>query len=224
MKSLRSTAAVAVVAATASIAQGQRLQIDVNNVPFQARNQAGAPAPFNGVTHTGSVAFGFAAFSGVEGVLIQPAAGGLFEPQTAFNGALSSFNLVINLSNGLVTGGFLDVDLNGFPGPGGDRYAATLNAAGQVRPVAIGGFTIDSLSLNGTFSDADFRGVDVTPWFNAQGSNGFLTGDLLAFKINPNASGAGIGDVDTFTSVPSQGSLACLAVAGLVAARRRRSV
>lgn len=196
----------------------QILQMDVNDLSYQVTDAQGNPASFGGVTHSGTVSLFDGANAAIQGVLKKSGPGFPFIADPLFTASLSSMSLDINLSGGLVTGGSLSVSISS-----GDTYTAILDASGQVRTTVIGGFTIDAATLQGTFSDSNFGGSDITSWFNAQGGAGALFGNLLTFKFNPSPDGTGVADVDLFVSdVPAPAGAALLGLAGLFAGRRRR--
>jgi MYXO-CTERM domain-containing protein len=214
-------AAVTMMGLAAPCALGQRtMQFDVNGLDFQARNSAGAPAPFGGVTHTGSFVLNdVIPPSLLVDLAIRAAPGAPFLAQPSQN--MTDFTMVINLSSGNVTGGTLSIDINGGPSGGGDRYSASLSAAGGVEPFVGGGFMIEGLSTTGMFSDALFGPIDIADFVEAEGGAG-LNGSFLAFRINPDATGAGNADIDAFVTAPTPGAAVCLGLGGLVALRRRR--
>jgi MYXO-CTERM domain-containing protein len=216
MKSLYVSAAIAGLAMAASTASAQRmLQMDINVLDFQARNSAGAPAPFGGLTHTGSLVLSDGTGSVLNDLAIQTGGpGNPFMPQ-AFTGSLGDVAITINLNSGMVTGGSMMVHV------GSDMYSATIAPGGSVTTYVGGGFKIDSLTSAGMFSGATFAGVNIADFFAAQG--GGLPGSFLNFRIIPDANGAGTSDIDIFVSnVPTPGSLALLGMGGVLAARRRR--
>lgn len=210
------TAAAALAAVCGMAPAQQTLQFDVNNAYFQARDAAGADAAFGGTSHTGSLVFDFSApFTKLKSVAIRSAPDSAFENQLSYFGTLTDFDMVIELVAGAVTGGSIRLAVDT-----GDVYEAEIvHGIGSVKGTAIGGFTVDPLTQDGAFSDADFAGVDVGAWF---AQNGSLLGYELAFKIQPTGAGNGYADADIFVVVPSPGSLACLGLAGLVVASRRR--
>ena len=221
-KSLKGAAALTAVflCAQAGLAQSRVLQFDLNNLGFQAYNVLGAPAPFGGLTHTGALdLFDSLPTTQLLAVLISTG-GGPFQNQPGAPWNLTDCVLNINLSNGNVTGGSFSVDINGGPGGGGDRYSASIGAAGSVSTYVGGGFKIEGLTLAGSFSDASFGPVNVSDFFSGSPN---LQGSFLTFRIQPDANGAGFADTDAFVSnVPAPGSMACLAAAVFVACRRRR--
>ena len=218
-----SALAAAAVMASASSALAQRtLQWDVNNLQFQARNAAGAPTPFGGLTHTGSVTLtDTVPTSELAAISIRSDPGQPFVPQPGAPWNMSDLALTINLNAGMVTGGSFSIDLNGGPGPG-DRYTAILGNAGAVTPFVGGGYKVEGLTTTGLFTDASFGSVSVADFFAAQGGTPGLLGSFLSFRINPDPNGASIADLDAFVTVPSPGTVACLGIAGLFFAPRRR--
>jgi hypothetical protein len=217
---------VATAALFVSAGQGQvrTMQFDLNNLAFQAMNQAGAPAPFGGTTHSGSLVLqDQLPTTQLVGVLMSTAGGPfMLQPGNPWN--LTDSSLQINLNGGNVTGGSLLVDVNGGPTGGGDRYSATLAAAGHVANYVGGGFMVEGLTVNGAFSDATFGTVNVADFFAAQWTPPLLQGSFLTFRIQPNGSGAGFADTDVFvTNIPTPaGSIACLIAGAIIAVRRRR--
>jgi hypothetical protein len=206
------------------MAQDRRMQFDLNGLAYQAFNSAGAPSAFGGTTHTGSIQFTEQIPPSVL-LAIKMRTGGAGNPfiNQSFTGGLSDLAFNINLVGGNVTGGTVLMDVNGGPGGGGDRYTASILAGGSVQPFVGGGFTIDSLTASGHFSDNNFAGVPIADFFAAQNTPGFLTGDFLAFSINPSPSGSGNADIDLFVNnVPAPAGLGLLGGVTLLAVRRRR--
>lgn len=205
-----------------AIAQERTLQLDVNNIAFQARNALGAPSAFGGLTHTGSLHMMYEApHTELLAVLIKTGAGP-FLPQ-AFMGSLTGATVHIDLNAGAVTGGSMLFDVNGGPATGGDRYSAIIGASGQVSTFVGGGFQIEGLTNSGMFSSPSYGSVNIADFHANQGGN-FLIGSFLSFRIQPNAAGAGTADIDVFVSnIPSPGAFALLATGGLFAMRRRRA-
>jgi hypothetical protein len=213
----------AMVAAQVASAQPRTLQFDLNNLAYQSLNASGAPVPFGGLTHTGSLAFSDSLPTTQLVAILISTAGGPFVNQPGAPWNLTDCVLNVNLSNGNVTGGSFSVDLNGGPGGGGDRYSAAIGAAGNVSTYVGGGFKVEGLTMNGAFSDALYGTVNVADFFAAQGTPPFLQGSFLSFRIQPDANGAGFADTDAFvSSVPEPGSLACLLAAAAIVVRRRR--
>jgi hypothetical protein len=204
--------------ASASVASPV-LHLDVNGVTTQARNTAGAAAPFTGINHSGSITFGFqAGVSALVAMESQPFIGG---PATnlGFTGSLTNFTGTINLTNGTVTGGSMRADVNS-----GDFYQTSITpGSGTVQTFAGGGFTIQGLTFNGQFQDATFGNVNISQWF------GFpANGSFLQFNFNPNANGASNADVDIFVqAIPlppaALSGMATLTGLGLLGAARRRA-
>jgi hypothetical protein len=208
--------------ATAADAQQRRLQFDINNLSYQFLNSVGAPAAFPGTTATGTFQIvDQLPTSILNGILIRTGAASNPFVSQSFTGGLSDVAININLAAGLVTGGSVLIDLNGGPAAG-DRYTANIIAGGSVQDSVVpvpGSFTIDSLTAGGHFSDNNLAGVAIADFFPSS----VLTGDFLAFRINPNAQGNGFADVDLFVNnVPTPGPAALLALGGVLAFRRRR--
>jgi hypothetical protein len=204
----------------ASQANAQRgFQFDLNNFGFLSLNQAGGQIPFGGTTHTGSLAMSDALpITQLVAVGISGGPGQAYAVQPGAPWVLTDAALNINLVNGNVTGGNFQVDINGGPGAGGDRYSATIGAGGSVTTFIGGGFKVEGLTTTGQFSDAAWGGVAIADF-----SGNALTGSFLSFRIQPNAQGAGFCDADAWvTAIPSPGSLACVLAGGLIVARRRR--
>jgi hypothetical protein len=205
--------ASALLAAPATMATAQVLQFDVNSISYTVLDGSGTPGAFGGEAHTGAVELSLGA-GRLPAVHIQENPPfGPFEFQAGFTGALSGLDVRFDLDNGDVTGGHLRLELDT-----GVFYEADVDAIGSVDALLSGGFTIDYSTSSGSFSDADFAGVDVTRWFDF---NGQLPGSGLFFRFNPE-SPTGTADTDIFVAVPAPASLALLAAAGIVATRRRR--
>jgi hypothetical protein len=203
-----------------ALAQDRTLQLDINNLAFQANNALGAPAAFGGTSHTGSLHMTHQAqMTELVGVLMKTGTGP-FILQSQFTGSLTAATVEFNLNNGAVVGGMMSFDVNGGPGSGGNRYSATITPGAIVETYVGGGFQINGLTTSGMFSGPDWGGVGIADFFAAQGGAS-LPGSYLAFRIQPDSQGAGSADIDVFV-IPSPGSLACLAVGGLLAMRRRR--
>jgi hypothetical protein len=220
MKTLLAAAAVAGLAASTVSAQVRDMQFDVNSVVFQAyagSNGTGGAVPFGGLTHTGSLVLSDqAGLSVLNDIAIRTGGpSNPFLPQS-FSGSLTDASVVINLTNGNVTGGTLMLQVGG---AGGDTYSTLIGAAGNVSTYVGGGFKIEGLTHNGTVTDANFAGVAIADFF-AQSGN--LNGSFLNFRIQPDAQGAGNADIDVFVTVPAPGSLALLGLGSAAALRRRR--
>ena len=197
-------------------AQLQVIQFDINGIGAQARNAAGASAPFGGLTHTGSLALQSQASLTELLTMGISTNGGSFVVQ---GGPWNLTNLVmtINLSNGNITGGSMSFDVSGGP-PGGDNYHATVAAAGHVANYVGGGFLLEGLTTSGAFSDASFGSVAIANFFPSTN----LQGNFLLHLDTPGANGASFADLDDFVqSVPGPAS-AMVLVAGVMACARRR--
>jgi hypothetical protein len=193
MRVLCGAALATVLAASAAANAAMTLQFDVNGIQVQSTNGSGANSAFGGLSHTGSVNFSFA--SGITRLVDIAISNGTGAPQAqGFNGSLANFTGNITMSNGQVTGGSLNIAING------DTYTAQIvSNVGSVSNYIGGGYKIEGLTFNGLFSDATFGNVDVSPWFNSQTLGGLL-GSFLQFNFNPNASGASFADMDIFVN------------------------
>jgi hypothetical protein len=204
-------------AGAAAQASDPILQLDLNGMGIHARNAAGGLSAFGGLTHTGSVDIFFApSISELAGVSINANPPGPFIDQ-GFNGVLTNVVGTISLVNGNVTGGSLSVQVNGGTADPSTYSALIMPNVGAVHTYVGGGFTIEGLTFNGAFDDSSFGNVNVTPW-----RSGSLNGSFLQFNFSPNASGSGFADIDAFVVAPAPGTLAGLAMGGLMLARRRR--
>jgi hypothetical protein len=214
---------VAAVLTAASAASADLvLHMDVNSIQAQATNGAGANTAFGGLNHTGAVQFSFDVNSSILAAIDIQDGNGTPINQT-LTGQLINFTGRINLSNGMVTGGNINVQATG-----GDTYTADITPnVGAVTPYVGGGFKIEGLTFNGMFSSSTFAGVDVTPWFGTQQQGGLL-GSFLQFNFTPVPNGFSFADVDLFVSaipLPPAGWTGLATLAGLMAAgyiRRRR--
>ncbi len=211
------------VFASAGLAQQRTLQFDINNLSFQAFNSGGQASAFGGLTHTGRLdLFENTTLSELLSVSLRTGVSP-FQVQPNYTGSLTDMAMSISLSSGQVTGGTLSFDVNGGPASGGDRYTANFSASGSISSYIGGGWKVEGLSFSGAFTDSDFAGVPIPDFTNSQGGGTFLTGSFIAFKIQPNAGGAGFADTDIFvTNVPTPGSIACLSLGGLLCFGRRR--
>ena len=224
MKKLTCGAIAAVLTAGSAASADMILHLDINSIRAQSTNGAGANTPFGGLNHTGAVQFTFQVGSSIlAGIDIQD--GNNAPVNQNFNGTLLNFTGSINLSNGMVTGGNVNVQANG-----NDSYTASITPnVGAVTPYVGGGFKIEGLTFNGMFSDAQFGNVNIAPWFNAQ-SGGGLLGSFLQFNFTPDQGGFSFADLDLFVNaqvipLPPAGWTGLATLAGLMAAgyiRRRR--
>lgn len=209
--------------AQVGLAQDRVLQFDLNALGFQSYDAAGAPVPFGGATHTGTVEFSdVAGVTGLESISISTGGGGFVnQPGEPWN--LTNAVMSVNLVNGVVTGGELVIDISGGGGGGGDTYSAGIAPGGTVSPFVGGGFLLEALTISGAFSDASYGPVNVSDFFAAQGTPPFLQGSFLNFNFDPAPNGSGFADAEVFVSnIPSPGSLGCIAAGMVIAARRRR--
>jgi hypothetical protein len=193
MNGLLGAAIATVLAASTAANAAMTLQFDVNGIQVQAQNSNGQNSAFGGLTHTGSVNFSFAPnITRLVDVAISNN-NGAFVSQ-GFNGSLVNFTGQINMTNGQVTGGSINIQING-----NDAYSAqVVSNVGSVSTFVGGGYKIEGLTFNGLFSDSTFGNVDVAPWFNQQLSG--LMGSFLQFNFSPNATGFAYSDMDVFVN------------------------
>jgi hypothetical protein len=217
MKSVLAAIAVAGFAlASPAVAQLRTMQMDLNGLGFQAysgANGTGSPVAFGGTSHSGSLVFNTIAGSVLNDIAMQTNGVGPFLPQP-FTGSLGASSVIINLSAGAVTGGSMMIHV------GADMYSTTIGSAGSVTTFVGGGYKVDGLTANGSFSGATFATVPIADFF---ANNGSLPGHFLSFAIVPDPQGSGSADIDLFVlNIPAPGSAALLGLGGVLAFRRRR--
>jgi hypothetical protein len=187
----------------------QTLQMDMNALGVQVTGTNGAPSPFGGLNHTGTVNLSaIAGTSAMVGVFIDAV-------NQNFSGTMTSMTGVVNLTNGNVTGGSISVTVNGT-----DTYTASIANVGYVENYIGGGFTVQGLTFNGAFNSTNFGNVNVTPW-----ATGGLPGSFLQFNFAPNANGSGYADIDLFVQViplPPAAAMGVATLGGLMLASRFR--
>lgn len=223
MKTLIGAAVATVLAAGTAASADMVLHMDINNIRSQSTNASGANAPFGGLSHTGAVNFSFqSSITQLAGMDIQTDNAPPVDQH--MSGVLTNFTGSIQLSNGMVTGGSINVTA------GGDSYTAQITPnVGAVSPFVGGGFKIEGLTFNGQFSGGSFAGVDVTPWFNSQTLGGLL-GSFLQFNFRPDNDGFAYSDIDLFVNaqvvpLPPAGWAGLATLAGVMVGgyiRRRR--
>jgi len=131
---------------------------------------------------------------------------------------LSFFSGMIELTNGVVVGGSLDIILSD-----GSRYSAFISeGSGRVVSQAGQGFSIDGLSFAGAFFNlvdgTDFGGVDTSGIGETE-----LPGSFLTFAFDPDGRGVDTNtDIDIWI-VPAPTTAALFGLAGVGALRRRRA-
>lgn len=223
MKTAIVCAGLLTAAGSVAVAQEETLQLDLNQLAYQVFDIQGMPSSFDGETHTGAVTLWADGPSALLKVLIREAPGLPFVNQTSYSGDLTGLAITLELDNGAVVGGDVSIEIDDGPGSGGDLYTAfVLDGAGSVKATAIGGYTIDALTFEGAFSDDNFGGVDILPWYVAQASQVALEGSLYQFNFDPSPTGEGHADIDMFTTVPTPGTMALLGGGLLLAWRRKR--
>ena len=216
-------AAVGTVLAAGSAAWAAPVfHFDINGITVQATTAGSGTSAFGGLSHTGSLIFGFQpGASHIEGIDIQETIGGAPQHQN-FTGSLTNFTGTVNLVDGHVTGGNFTVTA------GGDTYSAdVVPNVGAVSNYVGGGFKLEGLTFNGHFSDNTFGNIDVSQWFNVQNQLNGLIGSFLQFNWQPNANGFSNADMDIFVDVvplppAAWTGLATLAGIGLTGYIRRR--
>lgn len=207
---------IRIIACVGALASGSaclaQLRIDVTGLQVDSFDITGTPTPFGGVTHSGTVVF----TNGAASVLDEVSINGV--PQAISFTGVSSFTATIELGNGFVIGGDLQVLL-----ANAESFSAEFASfGGFVSFAPSGGFVIDNTILfNGLFSNSTFAGVDVSTWFNAQPLSGT---SISTFVFNIPRGDAGEGADFSVILVPTPGAGAVLAT-GLVAlaGRRRRA-
>jgi hypothetical protein len=185
------------------------LQIDVNSLTaeFSPSNGAGF-----GENASGFIMLGEDGNSTLNGIKLDQIDQGIAP------GQLWTFSGVIELTNGTVVGGSLDIILTD-----GSRYGAFFSeGSGRVIEQAGQGFAIDGLTFSGAFfglvNGTDFGGVDVSDLGFLQ-----LPGSFLTFAFDPDGQGVDTDtDIDIWI-VPAPTTAAIFGLAGLAAARRRRA-
>jgi hypothetical protein len=215
----RTFALACLLAAAGAATAAPILQFDVNAFQTQARDSGGLNSAFAGIGHTGSVQFTLGPGL-LQGVFMQPVANGPFVNANFAGFTLTGFSGQVNLSGGMVAGGFITLSLNN-----GDTYSCNIApASGAVSTYVGGGYKIEAVTLGGAFNDSTFGNVDVSPWFSAQNPTG-LVGSFLQFNFAPDASGAAYSDMDLFVDVvplPPATWAGLLTIGGIVAARKYR--
>ena len=206
-------------AMSAAATAASELLIDVNGLTAQATTSSGG-AGFGGLTHTGSISL----FNDPNSVLAGVGIDGVNQATTP--GLGMTFSGVINLVNGVVSGGSISVSMSD-----GSAYMAVIQGGiGQIALQAGQGFQIDGLTFNGFFSDSGapgminkFAGVNITPWALSEP----LFGSLLNFAFQPNTNGRDTdADIDIFVTAVIPAPVAAMAGAagllGVASVRRRR--
>lgn len=207
---IRTLSVVAGLALAAGATQAAVMQLDINGI------EVSAAGGFDGVTHTGTLTITMA----TEGTILDV----LIDGQSEGDAGLSNVMGEIELVNGQVMGGFLNV----FDGQG-DLYAAAIGQAGRVNTQAGQGFRIDGLTFAGVFDAArgdeglTFAGVNVFDIFGPNAFNESLEGSFLLFAFSPDDNGFdGRADIDIFI-VPTPGTVALAGLAGIAVLRRKRN-
>lgn len=207
MKLVRTLGAIAAAGLMASVAHADHvLQFDINSLT--AFDSGGT----FGLNYTGDITLDMDGNSSLSGILID----GSSQPIV---GSLSDFDGEINLNNGIVTGGWFTVVVNG-----GETYTANIvmnsgmvqESVGQTGP-----YTINGITFQGFFSGLTgnlFAGVDVSDWITANGASG----SFLEIKFDGGTDTN--TDIDIFVVVPMPApvGLAGAGLLGLAAIRRRR--
>lgn len=187
-----------------------QLRIDVIGLQVDSFDITGAPGPFGGLTHSGTLLFTSNAATQLDDVSIN----GVSQAITPMS--LYYFTASIRLGFGVVIGGELSLVLNT-----GELFSCEiLSGIGFVSVAPSGGFVIDNTILfNGLFSTSTFASVDVSPWFNAQPLNGT---SISPFVFNILRGDDGEGAEFSVILVPAPGSGAAVAFGLLAFGPRRR--
>lgn len=214
LRMMRNRVRVAVLAAASLVLVGgtvnaEDLDFDVNSVTVRVQNVSSNPVSMS-ASHTGSLVIEYDADAQLSAI----ATNGV--PQL-FNGTLQSLSGVVNLVNGGITGGSLDVRL-----ANGDRYQTAIQPGGQVVHYPFANFyALSPMTISGALSGDTFAGVNVTPWSEAEALKGFLTVQFFPDGAGMDSSGS---MQVTVQPVPEPASLLGLAsLAGGLLLRRRRS-
>jgi hypothetical protein len=222
MRKLVAVATMLTAGTVASATDLLTLQLDINQVAMQTKDAGGNNSAFAGLNHTGSLNFDLSpGITHLLGVFIQ--AGASAPVNAGFNGQLTGFDGVLNLNNGQVAGGHIVITVDNT-----DSYTAQIQSgAGFVSTFAGGGYRVQGLTVDGSFTGSMFGNVDIGPWYHMQGITGGLEGSFLSFNFNPDTTGAAHGDIDVFVQViplpPAVWTgMAMLGLVWLGAVKRRR--
>jgi len=183
-----------------------QIQFDMNGLT------ADAGGAFDGISHTGTISISKSSTGDMSDILIDGASHAVASPMTSITAS-------IELLNGQVDGGSLEVLMSD-----GATYMAMIEpGSGEVNIQPGAGFSINGETLGGVFSDlvesAEFAGVDVTPWVDAEP----LIGSFRLFAFGPDGSGVDSDtNLDVFTRVPAPGAAGLAIVACASAGLRRR--
>ena len=224
--SVAGLAGVAVLSAPALASSVLKFEFDVNSITIQATDAQGNASAFGGVNHTGNLVFSNDADStlaiGINGA-----------SQPSFNASFLCMNGHISYVNGVSTGGSMNIKVLN-PDSSTDTYSFLVAPGDPVaRPLgaisfSLLGYQFDSNTLQGNFSDANYGGVDVSPWFNAQPQVG-LAGAFFQLKYAPDERGFSDQsdvDIDVNTPVgvplPSTAAAGCALIGVLALGQRRR--
>lgn len=211
------------------------LDYDVNNLKAVATDAGGG---FSGFSDTFSGTLTLSEVAGTSEVdafdIIRGASwdqstgtatGGTTTSQDIGTWALVDFDVTMTFVGGALTAGTIDFEIShGFGA--NDTYSADLfDLTGRAAIVDLGGgtFNIKVGTENGTFSDSDFGGVDISDW---TGSNGELFGSVLEFQFVPGSDGIDENaDIELLVVIPApHAALWGLAgLGGMAFFRRRRT-
>ncbi|MGD9692482.1 MAG: hypothetical protein AB7G17_10715 [Phycisphaerales bacterium] len=197
-------ASIVAAALAASASAGvNAIRLDINGA---ATNSGG---PFAGVAHTGALVVSNDANTSFVGASLNA------NPVVP-TGAVSFLNTVIDTVLGATTGGVFTIILDQ-----GETLTGALSGGGSIFPQAGEGFSIDSLVFTATFSNliggTHFGGVNVGQFGTS------FSGSFLLSAYGPDANGFDDStNIEIFLDIPTPGSFALAALAGLTAIRRRR--
>jgi len=200
------------------------LEFDANSITIQATDAAGNASAFGGLTHTGKLKFNKDGNSDLGLVVNGVNQSGVF--------TATFLDLVgeVSFVNGLSTGGSMFVKVRNAD-TSVDTYSFNIAAGDPLsKPVGaisfgLTGYQFDASTTAGFFNDANYGGVDVSPWFAGQVPSG-LSGSFFQLKYTPDGQGfSDTSNVDILstTAVPLPSAAAAgLGLIGALALVRRQ--
>ena len=198
------TTLLALAGAATMATANSTLLLDLNTV--QAEVGGLSESNVFGETYSGDITVSDTSLSELSGVRID-------YDLVPFTGSLGSFEAIINVANGIVTGGTitLEDDL------GRMFLADIVPGSGDLENDVGSQFEVDGLIQNGRFTSEEFAGVDVSKWAASER----LEGAFIQFYLNPNGEGIDASsDMDLLITVPAPAGV--LALGAFALGRRRR--